>query len=347
MPKVSVVMPVYNVEAFIAQAIESVLKQSFTDFELLVIDDCSPDISIAVVQQYDDPRIRIIRHRENRGLAGARNTGIRHARGEYIALLDSDDAWHPNKLRRHVTHLNAKPTVGVSFSRSLFMTPDGASTGYYQMPRLSDIDVAHCLCRNPVGNGSAAVLRREVFEQISRYDDRYGEMEARYFDEDLRQSEDIACWLHILLTTDWQMEGLPEALTYYRLNAGGLSAQLFKQLASWETMIAKIRPLAPELLAQWENRARAYQLRYLSRQAIRLQDGAAAVTFMHRALRLDPRIAREEPGRTVTTLAAAYLLRLLPKALYQRIEMAAHKMISQQQQRRVTDDIQQTTLHTI
>ena len=87
MPKVSVIMPVYNVEKYIAETISSVLAQTFTDFELLVIDDESKDRSIEICESFTDQRIKII-HQKNRGLAGARNTGIRHAQGEYLAFLD-------------------------------------------------------------------------------------------------------------------------------------------------------------------------------------------------------------------------------------------------------------------
>ena len=125
MPKISVIMPVYNVERFVADAVRSVLAQSFEDFELLIIDDVSPDSSIAICLSFDDPRIRIIRHRQNRGLAGARNTGIRHAEGDFLAFIDSDDCWHAEKLKRHVAHLNEHPDVGVSFSRSAFIDEDG------------------------------------------------------------------------------------------------------------------------------------------------------------------------------------------------------------------------------
>ena len=98
MPHVSVIMPVYNVERFVAVAVQSVLDQRFADFELLIIDDVSPDRSIAICEAFDDKRIRIVRHEKNRGLAGARNSGIRHARGDLLAFLDSDDCWHPDKL---------------------------------------------------------------------------------------------------------------------------------------------------------------------------------------------------------------------------------------------------------
>ncbi len=340
MPKVSVIMPVYNVEAFVAEAVRSVLDQSFTDFELIVVDDVSPDGSIAICESFGDPRIHIVRHEVNRGLAGARNTGIRHARGAYLAFLDSDDFWHPEKLARHVDHLDGAPEVGVSFSRSAFVDADGTPTRCYQMPRLRDISPGHYLCRNPIGNGSAPVIRREVFAELQFDADLHGRPHAPFFDETLRRSEDIECWIRIVLTTDWVIEGLPDALTYYRLNAGGLSASLLKQLASWEEVIEKTRAYAPDFVAAWERPARAYQLRYLARQAIRLRDGRMATRLLHRALATDPGILRAETGRTLLTALAAYLLRLTPTAVYLRCEQVAHQLVGSVQQRRIARDLQ-------
>ncbi len=252
MPKITVIMPVYGVERFVADAVESVLAQSFTDFELLIIDDMSPDNSIAICENFDDPRIRIIRHRENRGLAGARNTGIRHSHGELLAFIDSDDCWHPEKLAQHVEHLALRPLVGVSFSRSAFIDENNIPNQCYQMPRLTGVEPGYILCRNPIGNGSAPVIRRAVFDAIRYEDDYHGSAEDWYFDERLRRSEDIECWIRIALTTDWQIEGIPEALTLYRLNTGGLSANLLQQFESWQLVIEKTRRYAPDFIAQWE-----------------------------------------------------------------------------------------------
>ena len=339
MSKVSVIMPVYNVERFVDTAIRSVLAQSFTDFELLIIDDQSQDGSMAICAAFEDPRIRIIHHTQNRGLAGARNTGIRHARGEYLAFIDSDDCWVPEKLALHVTHLDANPDVGVSFSRSAFINEDGSPNRTYQMPRLRDISPGYYLCRNPIGNGSAPVIRREVFEQIRYSDNLYGRDEDWYFDERLRRSEDIECWIRIALTTDWIIEGIPEPLTLYRLNSGGLSSSLLQQLDSWEQVIDKTRNYAAEFIARWEQPARAFQLRYLARQAIRLHDGRMAMQLVHRALATDKRILLQEPGRTVATLAAAYLLRLTPRRLYLALEGMASHLIGGLQGRRISREL--------
>jgi hypothetical protein len=319
MKLVSVIVPVYNVEEYIAETIESVLKQTYPYFELLIIDDESPDCSLEICQQFSDSRIKII-SQQNRGLAGARNTGIRHAQGEYLAFLDGDDLWLPEKLAKHIQHLESSPQVGVSFSRSQFVDSEGKSLGIYQMPKLKDITPDHLLCRNPIGNGSAPVIRRQVFEAISFKSNLHGKVESFYFDESFRQSEDIECWFRIAAQTSWQIEGIPEALTLYRVNGEGLSANVLKQLDSWEQVIAKHRQYFPELLAQWEKPARAYQLRYLARRAVRLKDGAMAVKLVNRALATHWQIIFSEPNRTLLTLAAAYLLKLLPLSFYIQFE---------------------------
>ena len=337
MKLVSVIVPVYNVENYIAQTIKSILNQTYPHFELLIVDDESPDRSREICQQFRDKRIKII-SQKNRGLAGARNTGIRHAQGDYLAFLDSDDLWLPEKLARHVQHLESNPQVGVSFSRSQFIDSEGQSLGIYQMPKLQNITPSHLLCRNPIGNGSAPVIRRQVFEAICFQDNLHGEVENFYFDENFRQSEDIECWLRIAAETPWQIEGIPEALTLYRVDGEGLSANLFKQFDSWKQMIDKHRDRSPELIAKWENPARAYQLRYLARRAVRLKNGDMAVKLTHQALATHWQIVLNEPSRTLLTLFAAYLLKLLPLSFYRGCEHLALKLTGISHQFRIFRD---------
>lgn len=337
-PKVSVIMPVYNVEAYVADAVNSVLQQTYKNFELLIIDDESPDRSIAICEQFEDSRIKIIRQK-NRGLAGARNTGIRHATGEVLAFLDSDDLWLPEKLEKHIAHLQREPQVGVSFCRSAFIDAQGKPTSYYQMPKLQGITPPLLLCRNPIGNGSAPVIRREVMDEIRCQMNLYDEVEDFYFDDRLRRSEDIECWIRIAILTNWQIEGLPDALTLYRVNATGLSADIPRQLESWEAVIAKTRTYAPELVDRWAPAARAYQLRYLARRAVFLEDSRMAIAFVHRAIRTHWKILLSEPRRTVMTLAAAYLLHFLPRSFYHKIEGFMVKLTGASQKRRIANEV--------
>lgn len=98
MPKISVILPVYNVAEYIDKCIKSLLAQTLTDIELIFVDDCSPDNSVAIIQKYNDPRIKIIRHEVNKYTAEARNTGLKYASGEYIAFVDPDDYINENHL---------------------------------------------------------------------------------------------------------------------------------------------------------------------------------------------------------------------------------------------------------
>lgn len=334
-PLVSVVMPIYGVERFVAEAVDSVLSQTFSNFEFIIVDDLGPDRSREICEAYTDERIRIITHEKNRGLAGARNTGIRNARGEYIAFLDSDDRWTMDKLEKHVAHLDAAANVGVSFSRSVFMNEAGELMNTYQMPKLTGITPEHLLCRNPIGNGSAPVIRRAVFADIAVSANLYGNEEEFYFDDSFRQSEDIECWIRIASLTQWEIEGLSAALTVYRLNSGSLSANIPQQLATWEAVIEKTRTHSPELVERAGGLARAYQLRYLSRQAIRLQDGKMALSLVTQAIKQAPSILWREPSRTLTTVGAALMQRLTPKAVYRSLEPIAIKVLGSTQRLRI------------
>jgi glycosyltransferase involved in cell wall biosynthesis len=338
MKKVSVIIPVYNVENYITEAVNSVLAQTYTNFEIIIVDDGSTDRSKEICQQFTDPRIKII-HQQNRGLAGARNTGIRHAQGQYLAFLDSDDLWVPEKLEKHIAHLENSPTVGVSFSRSAFIDQNGKPLGLYLLTEFDkEITIGHMLCRCPVGNGSTAVIRKQVFEAIRFQDHLHGTVEDFYFDENFRRSEDFECWLRIAIKTNWQFEGIPEALTLYRVNLDSLSADLWKQLESWEQVIEKTRSYASEQIDCYLKPARAYNYRYLAHRAVMLRANSMAVEFINRALITYWAIILEEPGRTLRTLAAAYCLWLLPKPLYYQIEVLAIKIRAANQQHQILQD---------
>lgn len=248
---VSIIIPVYKAEKYVAETIKSALKQTYKNIEILIIDDGSPDRSIDICRQFTDLRIKII-SQPNRGLPGARNTGIRHARGEYLTFLDADDLWLPEKIEKHAEHLNNSPDIGISFSRSEFIDEAGKSLGIYQIPKLKNITPALVLCRNPISNGSAAVIRQKVFEKIEFQDNLYGAVEDFYFDEQLNHSNsdatDVECWLRIAIQTNWQIEGIPEALTLYRVNSGGLSANALQQLSSLEAVIEKTSSYSPKLI---------------------------------------------------------------------------------------------------
>jgi glycosyltransferase involved in cell wall biosynthesis len=331
-PAISVVIPLYQSERTIGETLRSVVAQTFTDFEILVIDDGSSDNGPDIAREFADARIHVV-SQTNRGLAGARNSGIREARGRFIALVDADDLWHPQKLEWHYRHLNANPRVGVSFSHSRLIDEASHPLGMTQSPSTRTLTAHDIFCRNPVGNGSAPVLRREALDAIAFHDAELGR--TCWFDESFRQSEDIECWTRIAATTTWLFSCIAKPLTDYRITGAGLSANVEKQLATWRRFRAKVASYAPALEAAHGNRAEAYQLRYLARRAVRSSDRTTALDMMRQALRLHPRMLREEPVRTLVTIAAAAGRRLLPNLAFTRGMEAAVKFIASRPRLRV------------
>jgi glycosyltransferase involved in cell wall biosynthesis len=320
-PVISVVIPMYNVEKYIEKSINSVLSQTYHHFELILVDDGCSDKTLDIVSSFDDSRIRLIQQ-INRGLSGARNTGIDASRGIYVALLDADDYWAPEKLAMHLEHLNNNPKVGISYCPSLFIDEDDNLLGIGQFPKLSNISKQHVFCRNPIGNGSAPVIRRSLLTEVGYFGTKQDKYRKMYFDENLRQSEDIEFWTRIAITTQWQFEGIKTPLTYYRVNDAGLSANLDKQFASWQHAVSLNRLKAPNFFKQHYNLAKAYQLRYLARRAVQTSSRLNAIKLIHQALYCDLRILLQEPSRTCITFCSAWL-KLLPVTFYARIEKAA------------------------
>jgi glycosyltransferase involved in cell wall biosynthesis len=169
--KVTVVIPAYNQAEFLGKAIQSVLDQTFADFEIIVVNDASPDHTEVVVKQFDDPRLRYICHEENRGLPAARNTGMRASSGEIIALLDADDLFHPQKLQTHVTYLAQNSDIGVTYNDRFELNHSALTIRDIWCPpqRVSLRDFVLGFPFSP----SDMVLRREWAFDVGLFDESY------------------------------------------------------------------------------------------------------------------------------------------------------------------------------
>ena len=131
---VSVIMPLYNCEAFVGEAVRSVISQTYENWELIVVDDCSTDGSLDVVAGYlDDRRIRVVRHQENRGASRARNTALRRVRGRYVAYMDADDVWMPGKLEHQLSFM-ARSGASMCFTSYETIEEDGAHRNFVHVP---------------------------------------------------------------------------------------------------------------------------------------------------------------------------------------------------------------------
>ncbi len=325
MTHASIVVPAYNSAATLAKTLTSLLSQTYGSYEIIVVDDGSTDQTQEILEGFaGTPRIRVVRQK-NRGLAGARNSGIAAACGKIIGFCDADDLWEPSKLADHAAHLQQNSKVGLSYSGSALIDDFGQPLGQAQRPKLNNISSAHIFKRNPIGNGSSLVARREVFEQIA-YRPEHETSRDWYFDETFRQSEDIECWLRIALTTNWTFEGIPGLLTKYRISSNGLSAATDPQMQAWEQMVHKLTPLNSSFFREHLPTARAYQLRYLCRRAIKSLDAKSAERFGKLWISTSLRPFIEEPLKSSATwLGLLLLLKLGPRTLERAISIATFK----------------------
>lgn len=200
-PTVTVIIPTYNRAATLPRAIDSVLRQTHADLELLVVDDGSTDDTPAVMESLNDPRIRFLRQPENRGVAAARNRGLRAARGDFIAFLDSDDEWLPDKLERQLARFAALPEeVGLLYTGVETIAADGHRS--IQAPEARGDVYPQLLLRNKVhGGGSNAMIRRCVIATVG------------FFDETLPAIEDYDYWLRV--ARFFRVDFVPEPLLRY------------------------------------------------------------------------------------------------------------------------------------
>jgi glycosyltransferase involved in cell wall biosynthesis len=226
MPKVSVIITTHNRARLLGQAVASVLAQSFQDFEFIIVDDASSDDTQAAIAKFSDVRIRYFRHVQNRGEAACRNTGVAHASGDYIAFLDDDDTWLPEKLAIQVNVLDRCPArVG------------GVYTGYHRI----DIETGAIIATVPaekrgniyaelrgqnwVGSPSAVLLRRECFDKVGR------------FDEEIKFGVDYDMWIRISRWFDFEV--VNEPLMRYAVHPDRLSADSRAILHGKEAQLAK------------------------------------------------------------------------------------------------------------
>lgn len=213
-PMVSVIMPSYNSERYIAESIASVQSQTLVDWELLVSDDCSNDSTREIVTGISevDPRVRLLPLRENGGAAAARNNSLAHARGRYIAYLDSDDLWRSEKLERQIAFMEER---GAAFSCCSYevIGEDGVPLGR-TVRMLDECDYMGFLTHNLLQTVG-------IMADVSRVDRGLLVMPA------MRRRQDAATWLQVL-KAGHVCYGLPDVLCAYRRVAGSLSSDKVK-----------------------------------------------------------------------------------------------------------------------
>jgi teichuronic acid biosynthesis glycosyltransferase TuaG len=209
-PLVSIVVPVYNAEIFLTDTVETVRSQSYSNWELIFIDDCSTDRSVELIKQVQrmDDRIKLIQLVQNSGAAIARNAGTKKAKGKYIAFLDADDLWDMDKLNKQVKFMSSN-NYSFSFTGYFFADSKGKPIGRkVNMPAKVNYNQ---ILRNPIIWTSTVMLDTE---QIQR---------TTMLMPNIRRGQDAATWLKIMKTVN-NAYGMSEALSYYRRTKQSLSA---------------------------------------------------------------------------------------------------------------------------
>ena len=219
---VSVIIPVYNSERYISEAVESVLNQTYRNLQVIVINDGSTDGTERALEPYMD-HINYF-FQENRGVAAARNVGIRSSRGRYIAFLDSDDIWMPEKLENQVSYMIGHPEFKFLYSDYVYFNDDNLDVKD-SIPLYKNAKPAGCIFHNLVMSShflhtSTVLAKREIIEEVGGFDERF------------RLGEDYELWLRISAIYDiGYVEGV---FSGYRRHPGSLTANNYNQEVPWE-----------------------------------------------------------------------------------------------------------------
>jgi glycosyltransferase involved in cell wall biosynthesis len=278
MPQVSVVIPAYNAMNYLPITLESVLRQTFTDFEVLIIDDGSSDQTAQWAEQLVDQRVRLI-SQTNQGVAIARNTGIAQAQGEYIAFLDADDLWAPTKLAKQVQCLRERPEVGLVHTWMAIIDQQGQPTGRIVTSDAEGKVWQQLAERNNVYN-SSVMVRRSCFERVGNFAP----------DRQLHPVEDWDMWIRI--ATQYPFALIREPLLLYRQHATNSSKNWQAMERAFHLVIERTFQAVSPGLMDIKERSYGYANICLAWKALQSQDKdhQQASTFCQQALQYHPQL---------------------------------------------------------
>jgi len=219
-PTVSVIMPLYNQEEYVSQAIEGVLGQTYSDLELVIVDDCSTDRSLDIAREYElkDRRVRVMRHSTKSGAPKSINDGLYSTAGEFVAICASDDLWEPHKLSLQLEILNSGKNLHLVYSDASIMDDKGRMTGqyfsqlYYPTGNRFSGNLFNALLERNFICASTVLLRRS---SIVSYP---------FWNEELRQTADWLYWIEASKKYDFYY--IPQLLVRYRVHSRNLSINI-------------------------------------------------------------------------------------------------------------------------
>jgi len=221
-PSVSVLMPVYNAGNFLADALESILNQTYGDFELIIVDDGSTDSTAEILSEFQnkDKRIRVFRNRSNLGIVQTLNKGISHCSGKYIARMDADDISKHDRFEKQIHYMERNPEVSVLGASVSYIDAEGTLLNVIRQCKLD----RSLLSANPLLHPSVVMRKKILDETGARYEEKY------------RYAEDYYLWL--LLSRIGRIHAISDVVLYYRLSSHATRVKNLKGVI-WATLIVK------------------------------------------------------------------------------------------------------------
>ncbi len=306
-PRVSVVMSMFNGKAFLQAAIESILGQTFGDFEFIIIDDGSTDGSAEMVRGYTDPRIRLVRQ-ENRGIPAALNRGLELASGEYVARQDADDISHPERFARQVRFLDAHPEIAVLGTASLLIDPQGRPFSSFRTFTRHERLVAELLrgvC--PLMHGSV-MSRREALLAVGGYKPIFS------------HAQDVELWLR--MSGQYRLANLRDILYQQRKHDNSITqrAQIDLKIRAFaragklsantsaEEWVRFLKEFDRNFEGTWRERTfRAENLLRDAQKALAQGEAWRVVRCLFEAFWISPALATDLPGRVLRRVWRTFL----------------------------------------
>lgn len=276
MSLISVVIPVFNGEKTIKETITSVLSQTFNDFELIIINDGSQDLTLEVISSIKDNRIQIYSY-PNAGLAVSRNRGISHATSDYIAFIDADDLWTSDKLESQLKALKNHSEAAVAYSWTDYIDENSQFLGKGSHVTANGNIYPHLLLTDILENGSNPLIRKQAFLEVGN------------FDESLRAAEDWDMFLRLASRYHFVAVASPQVL--YRISANSMSANILQQERESLKVIERAFKQAPQSLQYLKKPSLANLYKYLTHKALegtpKPQKGLLAAKMLVSAVKND------------------------------------------------------------
>lgn len=311
-PVVSVVMGVYNVAPFVKAAVRSALTQTLEDIEVIVVDDGSSDSTVQVVREISDPRLRLIEN-EHRGASATLNTGVAAARAPYVAFLDGDDVWLPERLRRHLEFMDARPEADLTFSLSKMIDENSVDMGITSRPANGPVNFESMLVDNRIGNGSAVMVRTAQLRAVGP------------FDENLAGAYDLDVWLRLALQRESCIFCIPEVHTCYRRRRGQITRNWQLMAGNCLKVLDRYRVNYPQRVARVESKAHCNLYRYFAAIAAENADARSGAQLLSQSFRANPLLWLATP-RSYLVAAAVLAAAVLPSGVRMQLEQATRNI---------------------